>query len=111
MPRKDKKQPNFPAKMRWVFDADIPRHEFLEKGSLDDTWNLQEAVENFISWLEKRHFLTWEAVVCEEQGLPLSAGQEEALRSLLSFSDEEEDRIPYINDIPRPSEPWHVKLG
>lgn len=47
--------------------------------SLDDTWGLQEAVENFIYKLEKGDFLAREAVVCHEQGLPLTAKQEQAL--------------------------------
>jgi hypothetical protein len=100
-----------PAPLRWEFDPNIPTHDFLEGGSLDDTWNLQEAVENFASWVEEGLFLTWEAVVCEEQGLPLTAGQKKALRSLLSFNDEEDDQTLYIDEIPRPSEPWHVILN
>ena len=96
--------------MRWEFDPDIPTHEFLEEGPLDDFCNLQEAVENFVSWVEGDQFLTWEAVLCEEQGLPLTAGQKKALKSLLSFNDEEDDEIQYIDEIPRPSEPWYVIL-
>jgi hypothetical protein len=100
-----------PAQMRWEFGPDIPTHDFLEEGPLDDPWNLQEAVENFVSWVEGDQFLAWEAVVCEEQGLPLTAGQKKALRGLLSFNDEEDDEILYIDEIPRPSEPWHVILN
>ena len=112
MPRKKKKPAaQKPAPMRWEFDPDIPTHDFLEEGPLDDPWNLQEAVENFVSWVEEGQFLTWEAVVCEEQGLPLTAGQKKALRSLLSFNDEEDDEILYIDEIPRPSEPWYVILN
>jgi hypothetical protein len=100
-----------PAPMRWEFDPDIPTHDFLEEGPLDDTWNLQQAVENFVSWVEEGQFLSWEAVVCEEQGLPLTAAQTKALRSLLSFNDEEDDQILYIDEMPRPSEPWYVILN
>src|SRR4051812_40139436 len=112
MPRKKKKpSAQKPAPMRWEFDPNIPTHDFLEEGPLDDPWNLQQAVENFVSWVEEGQFLTWEAVVCEEQGLPLTAGQRKALRGLLSFNDEEDDEILYIDEIPRPSEPWHVILN
>jgi len=112
MSRKKKKPAaQKPAQMRWEFDPDIPTHDFLEEGPLDDTWNLQEAVENFVSWVEEGQFLTWEAVVCEEQGLPLTAGQKKALSSLLSFNDEDDDQILYIDEIPRPSEPWYVILN
>jgi hypothetical protein len=112
MPRKKKNSPaQQPAALRWEFDPDIPTHDFLEEGPLDDIWNLQQAVENFASWVEEGQFLTWEAVVCEEQGLPLTAAQKKALRSLLSFNDEEDDEILYIDEIPRPSEPWYVILN
>jgi len=100
-----------PASMRWEFDSDMPTHDFLAEGPLDDPWNLQEAVEHFVSWVEEGQFLTWEAVVCEEQGLPLTAGHKKALRRLLSFHDAEDDAILYIDDIPRPSEPWYVILN
>lgn len=113
MPRKKKQEHPVqqPAAMRWEFDASIPTDDFLEGGSLDRTWDLQEAVENFIYWLEDDRFLTWEAVVCEEQGLPLTAKQKKAVDGLINFSDEADDQILYINEIPRPSEPWHVILN
>jgi hypothetical protein len=100
-----------PASMRWEFDPDIPTHDFLEDGPPADTWKLQEAVENFVWWLETDQFLTWEAVVCQEQGLPLTAGQKKALGGLLSFNDEEDDQVLYIDETPRPSEPWHTILN
>ena len=112
MPRKKKKPAaQKPAQMRWEFGPDIPTHDFLEEGPLDDPWNLQQAVENFVSWVDEDQFLAWEAVVCEEQGLPLTAPQKKALRSLLSFNDETDDEILYIDEIPRPSEPWYVILS
>lgn len=49
MSRKKKTAAQKPAPMRWEFDPDIPTHDFLEEGPLDDIWNLQEAVENFVS--------------------------------------------------------------
>jgi hypothetical protein len=112
MPRKKKKSAvEKPAPMRWEFDPDIPTHDFLEEGPLDDLWNLQEVVENFISWVEDGQFLTWEAIVCEEQGLPLTAEQKKVLSGLFTFNDEEGDGILYIDEIPRPSEPWYVILN
>ena len=52
--------------------------------------------------------MRWEAVVCHELRLPLTARQEEALGDLLSFNDDPaDDRILYINEIPRPSVPWY----
>ena len=43
--------------------------------------------------------------------MPLTARQKKALGSLLDFNDEEDDGILYIDEIPRPSKPWHVILN
>jgi hypothetical protein len=115
MPRKRKKKQGQPARkpapMRWAFDADIPTNDFFDGRPLSEMWNLQEAVDNFVYMLEQKDFLTWEAVVCDEQGLPLTAEQEKVLNGLLNFGDSDDDRILYINEIPRPSEPWYVILN
>jgi hypothetical protein len=50
-------------------------------------------------------------VVCEEQGLPLTAQQKKALGSLINFSENGDDQIHYLNEIPRPSEPWYIILN
>src|SRR5262245_52509872 len=109
MPHKKKKPAARPAPMRWAFDPGIPTHAFFEGRPLTDLWNLQEAVESFVYWLEEGRFLAWEAVVCHEQGLTLTAQQEEALGGLINFGDED-DQILYIDEIPRPSEPWYAIL-
>jgi hypothetical protein len=97
MPGKKKKQPaQQSAAMRWEFDPSIPTDDFFEGCNLDRAWDLQEAVGNFIYG---------------EQGLPLTAKQKDALGSLISFNEETDDRILYINEIPRPSEPWYVILN
>ncbi len=111
-PRKKKKpRAEKPSPMRWEFDPDIPTDDFFGGRPLNELWNLQEAVENFVYMVEKKDFLNWEAVVCLEQDLPLTAPQEAALNALISFSDEPDDRILYINEIARPSEPWYVILN
>src|SRR5258708_14100401 len=111
MARKKKKpQAQVSALMQWDFGPDIPNDDFFEGQPVTNLWNLQEAVETFVYWLEDDRFLAWEAVVCQEQKLPLTAQQREALEGLLCF-DEPGDRVLYINDIPRPSEPWHVILN
>jgi hypothetical protein len=111
MPRRKKPATRKVRGMRWEFDPDIPTHDFFETGSLDDMWNLQEAVDSFVHWLEEDRFLTWEAVACEEQGIALTPKQKKVMGSLLNFNDEEDDRILYIDEISRPSEPWHVILN
>jgi hypothetical protein len=110
-PDKKKASAEKPAPLRWEFDPDIPTHDFLEEGPLDDLWNLHQAVEDFVYWVEKDQFLTWEGIVCQEQRLPLTAAQKEVVSGLLSFNDEAEDDIHYIDEIPRPSEPWYVILN
>ncbi|MCE9561297.1 MAG: hypothetical protein K8U57_04515 [Planctomycetes bacterium] len=112
MARKKKNpQPQKTLSLRWEFGSGIPTHDFLEQGSLDNGWNFQEAFGSFVYWIEEGRFLTWEAVVCEEQGLPLTAPQKKALGNLLSFHDGGHDAILYINEISRPSEPWYVILN
>lgn len=113
---KQKKQKTNPASrafapIRWEFESDIPTCDFFEEGPLDETWNLQEAVARFIFWLEEDRFLTWEAVVCQEQGVALAPNQKKLLGDLLDFNDEGDDQILYIDEIPRPSEPWHIILS
>jgi hypothetical protein len=112
MPQNQEGQPTRrPAPLIWVFDADVPTDDFFDGRPLSDVRNLQDAVDDFIFWLETERFMTWEAVVCEEQGLPLTAEQEKAVNSLINFGDHARDRILYINEFPRPSEPWYVILN
>jgi hypothetical protein len=110
-PKKKKVRAEKPSPMRWEFDPDIPTDDFFGEGRLSDLLNLQEAVENFAYMVEKKDFLNWEAVVCLEQDLPLTAQLQAVLNALISFSNTPDDRILYINEIARPSEPWYVILN
>ena len=111
MSRKNKKSPaKRPAPIRWEFDPEIPTLDFFEGGSPDDIDTLQGAVDSFVQWLEEDDFLIWEAVVCDEQGVPLTLKQKKALGNVLDFNDEEDDQILYIDEVPRPSEPWYAIL-
>ena len=106
MPKKKRKSAaTNPAPIRWEFEPDIPTHDFLEEECLDDT------VEIFVDKFEDGRFLTWEAVVCEEQGLPLTANRRSVGEPAQFHDDEEDDEILYIDEIPRPSEPWYVILN
>ncbi|HVA50253.1 MAG TPA: hypothetical protein VNH11_28115 [Pirellulales bacterium] len=111
MPKKPSRASKRPASIRWEFEPDIPTHDFFEGGSLDDLGNLDEAVDGFVWWLEKGYFMIWEAVVCEEQDIPLTPRQKKMLGGLLNFNDVGDDETLYIDEIPRPSEPWHVILN
>jgi len=74
---------------------------------LDDPGYVDEALDNLISDIQSDYFLRWEAVVRQERDLPLTRKQKKALSGLMSFSDEEDDRIWYIDELPRPSELWY----
>jgi hypothetical protein len=106
-----KAPPKRPARFKWEFDPDIPTEDLLEGRDLRPEGDLQEIVDDFISMMEHDDYLAWEAVVCSEQELPLTKAQKKALGKLLSFSDDEEDRVLYIDEIARPSEPWYETLS
>ena len=116
MSKKKKQRPSRPVRPtnaaclegRWHFDPDVPTYDFFERQDPDDQGDLGEVLDNLISCIEKGYFLWWEAIVCYELGLPLTARQEEALGELISFSeDPADDRILYIDEIPRPNVPWY----
>lgn len=82
---------NKPATPQWQFGPDIPTYDFFEEMSPESIWGLQEAVDNFVYDVEKGKFLTWEAVVCHEQGLPLTVEQKEKLDDFINFGDPADD--------------------
>ncbi len=100
-----------PVTPRWEFGPDIPTEDWLDDVSLDDVWDLQQAVESFVWTIEEQEFVAWEAVVSQEQGLPLTKEQEDQLNGMLNFGDPDDEQILYYNDTPRPSQPWHVILN
>ncbi|MGA2255465.1 MAG: hypothetical protein ABSG53_12440, partial [Thermoguttaceae bacterium] len=112
MSKKEKQpRPDRPLPLIWEFAADIPTYNFIKDHRLDETWGVQDAVEAFIHKMEKDDFLAWEAVMAAEQGLPLTMKQEAELGDLIDFSDGGDNRVLYIDEIPRPNEPWHVILN
>jgi hypothetical protein len=88
-----------------VLDPDVPIHDFFECIDLDKPWGLGEALSNLRYCFETGYFLQWEAIVRQEQGLRLTRAQKGALSGLVSFGDETDDRVLYIDEIARPSEP------
>ena len=52
--------------------------------------------------MKRGYFLQWEAIVRQEQGLTLTEKQQQTLDELISFNDEEDERILYIDEMPRP---------
>jgi hypothetical protein len=78
---------------------------------LEDPGGLARAVDLFVFSIEQGTFLTWEAVAAREQGLPLTRYQKEMLDGLIGFGGSGDEEILYIDELPRPSEPWHTILN
>ncbi len=66
--RKNKIKRTYPIPI--VYDRDVPTHDFFEHRDLNKSWDIEEALNNFIFDLESDYFITWEAVICEEEGYP-----------------------------------------
>src|SRR5260370_42506360 len=94
-------------KMRKKLDQlAVPTTDFLEHRNLDDQGALEWLVEDFNYAVESGYFLQWEAVIRQEQRLPLTRKQKDKLNGLINFGDPDE-RILYIDEMPRPVEPWY----
>ncbi len=86
---------------------DLPVYDYLKDYDLNTDWGVAVCLDDLIISLEEGYFFRWEAVVCQEQGLTLTKKQQEALAELINFSDDEDELILYINELPRPSQPWY----
>ncbi len=102
-----KQQPHHTADDR-SRDAAVPTHDYFAQLDLADPADLEEALDSLIHDLESGRFLMWEAVVRQEQGQPLTQAHKRALSRLVNFGDRAEERILYIDEQPRPSEPWYA---
>ncbi|MCA9941250.1 MAG: hypothetical protein KC418_21565 [Anaerolineales bacterium] len=109
--REAKRRPERPLLTIWPIESDVPTNDLFTYRRLDDPAALEWILEDFIYELESGYFLQWEAVVSQEQNLPLTKKQQEALAGLLHFGDEPDERILYIDEIPRPKEPWYAIAG
>jgi hypothetical protein len=92
----------------WTFGPEVPTHDFFKHQDVRNDGDLAWLVNVLIYALERGDFLRWEAVVCQELGLPLTERQRQAVGKLVSFGDEPaEERILYIDGIPRPDRLWY----
>jgi hypothetical protein len=84
MARKRKQRPTKPECLegKWHFGPDVPTDDFFEHQNPEDHGDLGEVLENVIFCIEQGYFLRWEAIVCDELGLPLTARQEQGQRTL-----------------------------
>jgi hypothetical protein len=103
--RKKSRRPRQLPQNPVYFDPYVPTYDYFEYIDLPD--DIDQILETLIRNIKTGYFLRWEAVLCQEQGLPLTKKQKKALAELINFGDEEDGRILYINEIPRPREAWH----
>src|SRR3954471_6149949 len=95
----------------WEFGPDVPTYDFFEHRDVRVESDLEWLLNDLIYALERGDFLRWEAVVCQELGLPLTERQRQAVSELLNFTAQpDDDRILYIDGIARPSQLWYDVL-
>lgn len=96
---------------RWSFGKAVPTYDPLEYFNPKEMHRVEEAVYNFVAAIEDGEYPAWEAVVCQELRLPLTARQRQELDGLIDFSDDTSGhRVLYIDGLPRPSRLWYDVL-
>lgn len=106
--RKAQRRPERPILTDWPVESSVPTSDFFAYKNPDEPGDLGWMLDDLIRNLKSGYFLQWEAVISREQGLPLTEKQQAALDDLLYFGDDPTERILYINEIPRPKEPWYA---
>src|SRR4029453_3759723 len=92
----------------WTFGPEVPTGDFFEHRDVRRESDLEWLVHALIYTPGRGAFLRWEAVVCQELGLPLTERQRQVVGDLLNFGDEtDEDRVLYIDGPPRPDQLWY----
>jgi len=64
-----------PQHLSWEFPPNIPTRDFFDGRDPADRRDLELILDDFLWIMEQKDFLTWEAVVCDERGIPLSIDQ------------------------------------
>jgi hypothetical protein len=98
------------TELTWTFTPDVPRRDLLWTYDLSDMGCMGMLLDDLVWLLERKEFQTWEAVIRQEQGLPLSELHRSLLARLLDFGDEPGSRILSIDGLPRPKEPWYATV-
>ncbi len=107
------RKPPLAHRIDWNFASDIPSLDFFEGIDLASQGGLAEAIDRFVSDLNENGFRQWESVIRVEQNLRLAPIHERLNGELLDFpdeGDEEDNRVLYINEIARPTQPWYEVL-
>jgi hypothetical protein len=69
------------------YSRDIPVHDLFEEYDINTDLGLDECLYDLIHYIENGYYSQWEAVIRNEQGLPLTKLQKEALDELINFTD------------------------
>lgn len=89
-----------------ISKKEIPVYDFTSKHNLKDEWGLNESIDYLIHYFKTDLFLIWESILRKEQNLPLSEIQNRVINKVLHLT-KDDSTILYINNFPRPSEPWY----
>ena len=101
-----------PPTLDWNAPPKAPTRDFLGGFNLEWPWDLEEAVAKFSAAVQQGAFLAWEAAVCVEQGVPVTAAQRAGIERLHRVAaDEADEKTPPLRDQPRPGEPWYAILN
>lgn len=102
--RRKSKKTESSFELNWQFGSEIPVYDIFK---YFDVGNYDRALNDLVNDIASGYYLLWEAVMSQEQNLPLTKAHRKALKDLLYFGEDEKDQILYIDGIPRPKEPWY----
>lgn len=108
--RKRHKKSKKTSQIKWQFEADVPTNDIFEHINRERLYGYEIALSDLIHDIESGYYLLWEAVISQEQNLPLTTSHKKALNDLMYFGYEDKSRTLYIDEIPRPKEPWYEVL-
>ncbi|MFC1707635.1 hypothetical protein ACFL59_12610 [Planctomycetota bacterium] len=101
---------------RLFSETDAPTENLIGSADLGDGNDVEQVLEDVMDALEDGYFLRWEAVIADENDLALTRAQREALERVIGVGDEDDDEleieegIRWIDERPRPSEPWYCTV-
>lgn len=105
--RRHAKKKKQSSRINWQFGPDVPVYDIFKRKRIEETFFDDEVFHTFFYMLDAGYYLLWEAVISQEQNIPLNKEQKRELGNLLAFQDEANKRILHIDEMPRPKEPWY----
>lgn len=89
-------------------DSDVPKYDIFDGKDLHNIDDLEEVLDCLVADLKSDYFFLWETVFCDELGCQLTKKQEKAFDALIDSGKEEDERILFVDGMPRPVEPWYA---